>query len=216
MGTKVGVIGSGVVGEALAGGFLKHGYEVMRGSREPGKLAAWTSKAGAKASAGSFAEAARFGEIVVLAVKGTAAEEAVKLCGPETLSGKVVIDAMNPIADLPPANGVLRFFTSLEDSLMERLQRAAPKARFVKAFSCVGNAYFVNPDFGSVKPTMFICGTDTAAKKQVTGVLAQFGWEAEDMGGPEAARAIEPLCMLWCIPGLLRNQWTHAFKLLKR
>jgi predicted dinucleotide-binding enzyme len=216
MATKIGVIGSGAVSEVLAGGFLKHGYDVMRGTREAAKLGEWKNKAGARASVGSFAETAKFGEIVALAVKGTAAESAVKLAGTETLAGKTVIDATNPIADAPPSNGVLRFFTSFDESLMERLQKLAPKARFVKAFSSVGNGQFVNPDYGGTKPTMFICGNDARAKKEVEAVLTQFGWEIEDMGGAEAARAIEPLCMLWCIPGFLRNQWTHAFKLLKR
>jgi predicted dinucleotide-binding enzyme len=215
MAARVGVLGSGIVGQTLADGFLKHGYEVMRGSREPGKLADWKRQAGARASIGSFADAAGFGEVVALAVKGVAAESAVSLCG-GALAGKVVIDATNPIAEAPPTKGVLRFFTSHDESLMERLQRQEPMARFVKAFSCVGNAQMVDPDFGGVKPTMFICGDDASAKAEVEKVLRAFGWEWEDMGGVEAARAIEPLCMLWCIPGLLRNQWSHAFRLLKK
>ena len=213
---KVGVIGSGIVSQVLADGFLKYGYEVMRGTREAAKLADWRKKVGAKASVGSLPESARFGEIILIAVKGTAAESVVTLCGQEALAGKTVIDANNPIAEAPPVNGVLQFFTSHDESLMERLQKLAPRAHFVKAFSCVGNAHFVNPDFGGVKPTMFFCGNDPGAKAQVREILTQFGWESEDMGGAEAARAIEPLCMLWCIPGLLRNQWSHAFKLLKK
>jgi hypothetical protein len=195
---------------------LKHGYEVMRGSRDPSKLAAWKGGAGPKGSTGTFAEAGRFGEVVVLAVKGIGAEEAVRLAGAENLGGKTVIDTTNPIAEAPPVNGVLRFFTSLDESLMERLQRLAPAARFVKAFSCVGNASMVDPDFGGAKPTMFLCGNDAGAKREVCEVLQRFGWEWEDMGSVEAARAIEPLCILWCIPGLLRGQWAHAFKLLKK
>jgi hypothetical protein len=130
------------------------------------------------------------------------------------LAGKPVIDATNPIADAPPSNGVLKFFTNLDESLMERLQREFGNVRFVKAFNSVGNASMVNPQFKDGTPTMFICGNDDAAKKIVGGVLAQFGWETADMGKAEAARAIEPLCMLWCIPGFLRNDWVHAFKLL--
>jgi 8-hydroxy-5-deazaflavin:NADPH oxidoreductase len=213
---KIGVVGSGDVGETLANGLLGLGHEVMRGSREPAKLADWKKKAGSKASTGTFAETARFGEIVLLATKGTAGESTVKLCGPESLAGKVVIDAMNPIADAAPTNGVLPYFTSSNESLMERLQKLAPKARFVKAFSCVGHAFMVNPDFGGQKPTMFICGDDAGAKQEVAGILTRFGWETEDMGGVMSARAIEPLCILWCLPGLLRNQWAHAFKLLKK
>jgi len=211
---KVGVLGSGVVGQVLADGLLKHGYEVMRGSREPSKLAGWKEAAGPKAQIGSFVEAARFGEAVMLAVKGTAAEAALGQCR-EVLAGKTVADATNPIADAPPVNGVLQFFTGPNESLMERLQRLVPAAHLVKAFSCVGNAFMVDPAFPGGKPTMFICGDDAAAKRQVQAILDQFGWETEDLGAAEAARAIEPLCMLWCIPGLREGRWTHAFKLLK-
>ena len=211
---KVGVLGSGVVAKVLASGFIKHGYDVMVGTREASKLAGWQLEN--KGRVGNFAEAAAYGEVVVLAVKGTAAEAVLNLAGGANLKGKTIIDTTNPIADLPPVNGVLQFFTRLDDSLMERLQNAYPESRFVKAFSCVGNARMVNPDFVGATPTMFICGNSSESKKEVVKVLDQFGWESEDMGGVEAARAIEPLCILWCIPGLLLNQWTHAFKLLKK
>jgi predicted dinucleotide-binding enzyme len=211
---KIAVLGSGTVGEVLANGFLKHGYQVMRGSRDAAKLAAWTAgKAGA--SAGTFEEAATFGDVVVLAVKGGAAEDVVRAVASQ-LAGKPVIDATNPITERPPQNGMISFFTSLEESLMERLVAIAPAAHFVKAFSSVGNASMVNPDYGGQLPTMFICGDDASAKAIVTEILTQFGWETADMGVAAAARVIEPLCILWCIPGMLHNQWTHAFKLLKR
>jgi predicted dinucleotide-binding enzyme len=210
---KVGVLGSGQVGQVLADGFLKHGHEVMRGSRDPSKLTSWKAAAGAKASTGTFAEAARFGEIVILAVKGTAAEEAVGLCG-DGLTGKVVLDTTNPLADSPPVNGVLAYFTGPNESLMERLQKQAPAARFVKAFSSVGSVLFVDPKLPA-RPTMFICGNDPAAKEIARGLLEQFGWDSEDCGAVEAARAIEPLCMLWCIAGLRQNDWVHAFKMLR-
>jgi predicted dinucleotide-binding enzyme len=214
MNEKIGVIGSGQVGQTLADGFLKHGHEVMRGSREPAKLADWQKGAGGKAQVGSVVDTAKFGDIVVLAVKGAAAEEAIALCA-KALEGKLVLDATNPIADRPPTNGVLSFFTGPNDSLMERLQKRAPKVRFVKAFSCVGNGLMVNPKLAS-KPSMFICGNDSAAKEQARAILDVFGWETEDMGSVEAARAIEPLCMLWCIPGLLRNDWGgRAFKVVR-
>lgn len=213
---RVAVLGSGKVGEVLAGGFLKHGDEVVRGSRSPEKLEGWREAAGPRAAVATLADAVKGADLVVLAVKGTAAEEAVRLAGPDALAGKTVIDATNPIADAPPVNGVLRYFTTLEESLMERLQRLAPSARFVKAFSCVGNAFMVNPDFGGEKPTMFICGNDAAAKRQVQDVLARFGWDWEDVGGVEAARAIEPLCILWCAPGFQRGQWSHAYRVLRK
>ena len=212
---KISVLGSGVVGETLANGFLKHGYSVMRGTREPAKLAAWQTKAGANASVGTFAEAAAFGELSVLAVKGLVADQVIKACG-TSLNGKTVLDATNPIADAPPFEGVVSFFTGRNESLMEQLQVKLPEAHFVKAFSCVGNAFMVNPDFGGQKPTMFICGNNAGAKEQARTVLTQFGWDTEDMGTVAAARAIEPLCQLWCLPGMTRGQWTHAFKLLKK
>jgi predicted dinucleotide-binding enzyme len=213
---RIAVLGSGTVGQTLAEGFLKHGYDVMRASRDPAKLAEWKQNIGGKATIGTFAEAAGYGALIVLAVKGSAAESAVDLCGAAGLAGKTVIDTTNPIADKPPVNGVLRFFTSLEESLLERLQKRVPAAHFVKAFSCVGSALMVNPQLPGGPPTMFICGNNGAAKAQVEAILDQFGWETEDMGGVEAARAIEPLCMLWCIPGIAQNRWQHAFKLLQK
>jgi 8-hydroxy-5-deazaflavin:NADPH oxidoreductase len=213
---KVAVLGSGQVGEVLAGGFLKNGYAVMRGTREPSKLADWKAKAGANASAGTPEEAAKWGDIAVLAVKGSAAEEAVRGARIEHFKGKLVLDATNPIADAPPQDGVLKFFTGPNESLMERLQTLAPDAHFVKAWSCVGNAFMVDPDFGGLKPTMFICGNDEGAKAEATKILERFGWETADMGTAVAARAIEPLCMLWCIPGMRGGGWSHAFKLLKK
>src|SRR5438876_198947 len=178
---KVGVLGSGDVAKVLASGFLKHGHDVTMGTRTPSKLADW-AKQNPKGRVASFADAAKSAELVVLAVKGTAAVEALRSAGAGTLAGKPVIDATNPIAEAPPTNGVLKFFTNLDESLMERLQREFPDAHFVKAFNSVGNACMVNPQFKDGKPTMFICGNDDTAKKTVTGLLAQFGWETVDMG----------------------------------
>jgi predicted dinucleotide-binding enzyme len=211
---KVGILGSGDVARALAAGFLKYGHDVMIGTRDTSKLGKW-SAGNAKGRIGSFADAAKFGEVVVLAVKGTAASDALHAAGEPNLAGKPVIDATNPIADTPPTNGVLKFFTNLDESLMERLQREFPAVRLVKAFNSVGHARMVNPQFKDGKPTMFMCGNDETAKSIVVGILDQFGWEPADMGKAEAARAIEPLCMLWCIPGFLRQEWSHAFKLLR-
>jgi hypothetical protein len=211
---KIGIIGSGVVARALGSGFLKYGYPVMLGTSDKSKLSEWQKGAGAKAFLGSFAETAKFGEIIVIAVKGTAAKNSLGLMGIENLRNKTVIDSTNPLADAPPENGVLKYFTSINRSLMEELQEAVPEANFVKAFNSVGNAFMVNPSFGS-KPTMFICGNNEQAKKEVSVIVGQFGWEVADFGKAESARAIEPLCMLWCIPGIIRNEWTHAFKLLK-
>ncbi|MBX7043962.1 MAG: NAD(P)-binding domain-containing protein [Ignavibacteria bacterium] len=216
MSEKIGIIGSGVVGQALANGFIKYGYDVMIGTNSRDKAEALKEKTGGKAEVGNFEETAKFGDIIVLAAKGGAAEDALKLAGAANLNGKTVIDTTNPISDEPPVNAVLKFFTTLDESLMERLQKLMPDVNFVKAFSCVGNAFMVDPDFGGIKPTMFIAGNNSEAKAKVRAILDKFGWETEDMGKAEAARAIEPLCMLWCIPGFLNNSWMHAFKLLRK
>lgn len=213
---KVGIIGSGQVGRVLATAFLKEGHKVMLGTRNISKedVVKW-QKENKDGLLGSFQETAQFGDIIVLAVSGLVVEDAISLAGKEHFFEKIVIDATNPIAAVPPDNGVLKFFTTLEDSLMERIQKILPDAKLVKAFNSVGNAYMYKPNFPAGTPTMFICGNDEEAKKTVTDILSSFGWETEDMGRAEAARAIEPLCILWCIPGFIRNQWTHAFKLLK-
>jgi 8-hydroxy-5-deazaflavin:NADPH oxidoreductase len=211
---RLGVLGSGIVAKTLAAGFLAHGHQARLGTRHPEKLGDWLA-GHPGASSGSVADVAAFAEAIVLAVKGSAAAEVLRAAGAANLERKLVIDVTNPIADTPPANGVIRYFTTLDDSLMERLQREFPGARFVKAFNSVGNASMVNPQFKGGRPTMFICGNDEAAKKTVAGINEQFGWETEDLGGAEAARAIEPLCMLWCIPGFLRQDWVHAFKVLR-
>ena len=212
---KIGVIGSGIVGQTLAAGFLKHGYQVMIGTRNPEKLADWQKDAGKGSDIASFAETAAFGETIVLAVKGTVALSALEMAGAANLQGKTVLDATNPIADAAPEDGVIKFFTTFDESLMEQLQQAFPVANFVKAFSCVGAALMVNPDFGDQKPTMFIAGNDETAKSEASKIIDQFGFEIEDMGTAVAARAIEPLCILWCIPGFRQNSWMHAFKMLR-
>jgi predicted dinucleotide-binding enzyme len=214
---KVGILGSAAVGQALGKAFLAEGNEVMIGTRDVSKdsLVKW-QKENPTAKLGSFADATKFGELIVLAVSGDVAEKVIELAGKENFSNKVVIDTTNPIAKAPPENGVLKYFTTLDRSLMENLQKLLPNAKFVKAFNSVGNAVMYKPNFSGTRPTMFICGNDEGAKKTVTDILNSFGHETEDMGKAEAARAIEPLCMLWCIPGFLRNQWAHAFKLLKK
>ena len=214
---KIGIIGSGIVGQTLAAGFLKHGHQAILGTRDPKKpdVQKWLADTpGAKA--GTFEEVARFGEFLVLATAGKAAESALQLAGAANLAGKTVMDATNPIADDPPKQGVLPYFTGPNESLGERLQAKFPQAHIVKAFNSVGNNLMIDPDFEQGTPTMFYCGDDNAAKQQVADVIRQFGWEPYDCGGIIGARAIEPLCVLWCLPGFIRNEWNHAFKLLIR
>jgi predicted dinucleotide-binding enzyme len=212
---KVGILGSGDVGKTLAKGFIKHGYQVAIGSDHAEKLEEFKGE-NPQIEIATFEQASQTGDIVVLCVKGTVAEKIIEKVK-RYLSGKTVIDATNPIADVPPQNGVLKLFTTLDESLMERLQKIAPDARFVKALNSVGSGLMINPNFrDNTKPTMFICGNNDDAKKKVYEILEKFGFEIEDMGKAESARAIEPLCILWCIPGFLRNEWAHAFKLLKK
>ena len=209
---KFGVIGSGEVGQALAKGLRGIGHEVRIGSRDPRKLAAFSEET--KIPSGTFAEVAKWGDALVLSVLGSAAEDVLEQAGLENLAGKLVIDTTNAITTAPPKDGVLECFTGLNDSLMERLQKAAPRARFVKAFNSAGSDLMVNPKFAAGKPTMFYCGDDPEARAEVGRILEQLGWEGADMGSAVAARAIEPLAVLWCIPGFRENRWTHAFKLL--
>ena len=211
---KITILGSGTVAKTLGAGLRRKGHEVMLGSSDPAKLADWAASSGGVRT-GSFADAAAFGTLAILAVKGSAAVAVVQTAGPAALAGKTVIDANNPIADKPPVNGVLQFFTGPNESLLETLQREYPAIRFVKAFNSVGSAHMIDPQFAGGAPTMFIAGNDDAAKASVTTLLREVGWDTADMGRAEGARAIEPLCMLWCIPGLLRNEWAHAFKLVK-
>lgn len=204
-----------MVGRVLGSGFLKHGHQAMLGTRDPNKpeLRRWAAE-NPTGSTGTFEQAAGFAEMVVLATLGSAAVDAVRLAGPAHFAGKTVMDATNPIADTPPSGGILSFFTGPNDSLGERIQAALPRAHVVKAFNSVGAGNMVNPSYRQGPPTMFLCGDSADAKQQVSGIIRQFGWEPFDCGGIVAARAIEPLCILWCLRGFQHNQWDHAFKLL--
>jgi predicted dinucleotide-binding enzyme len=208
---SIGVIGSGEVGKALAAGYAKHGHAVTIGTRTPEKLAGWSAPG---VTVGDFAAAAQ-ADVVILAVSGHAAHQAIDLAGHAHLAGKVVIDTCNPIAGAP-VDGVLPYFTGPNDALMQRLQKHVPAARFVKAFNSVGHAFMIEPKFEEGRPTMFVCGDDAGAKDTVAALLTEVGWDAEDVGGSAAAGPIEALCQLWCAPGFLRGDWRHAFKMLKR
>lgn len=213
---KIGILGSGIVGQVLGKAFLAEGYTVTLGTRDITKaeVVKWKEE-NTTGDIGTFSKVAASSDIIVLATGGSVTEDAIKLAGIDNFSNKIVIDATNPIAPAPPVNGVLQFFTGPNESLMEKLQQILPEAKLVKAFNSVGNSFMYKPNFPGGTPSMFICGNDDDSKKEVAEILTSFGWETEDMGKVEAARAIEPLCILWCIPGLLNNKWTHAFKLLK-
>jgi predicted dinucleotide-binding enzyme len=211
---KIGIIGAGDVGRSLATGFMMDNYDVMVGSRDGTHAAELDVVMGKDVAAGTFREVAVWGELIIIAVKGSAAEGVAGDLAAE-LAGKTVIDVTNPISDAEPEDGVLRYFTSLNESLGERIQAAAPEARVVKAWNTVSHRHMISPDFASI-PTMPICGNDEHARIEVAEILTSFGWHVEDMGSMKAARAIEPLTMLLCIPGFLRSEWGVAFKMLKQ
>ena len=213
--TAVGVIGSGNVGRALASGFASRGHDVMIGSRSPDKpeLQEWLEGDGEGVRAGTFEEVARHGEIAVLATFGAAVDSAIAHAGPDNLSGKVLIDATNPLQyneDGPPT--LTRGHT---DSGGEHVQRLAPNARVVKAFNIVNFRTMVDPELQGGPPDMFIAGNDEAAKTTVTELLVSFGWPVVyDVGGIDGARQLESLSLLWVAVGVRRGAFDHAFKVL--
>ncbi len=213
---KIGILGTGDVGQALGTGFATLGHDVKIGSRDPNqeKITAWVNKAGAKASAGTFAEAAAFGELAVLCTIWTGAENAIRLAGPDHLAGKVVIDTTNPLdfsSGIPPKLAV-----GHTDSAGEQVQRWLPHSRVVKAFNIVGSPHMFKPEFPGGPPDMFICGDDDPAKATVTDLLKTFGWSVIDIGGIECARYLEPLAMVWIRHFFRVNSVNHAFKLLHK
>jgi len=208
---KIGIIGTGHVGQELARGLRGAGHEIRIGSREGNKLAAFSAETGIPE--GTFDAVAEFGEVVIVALKGDVAEKAVAALS-SRLAGKVVLDTMNPIAG-PPRDGIVPYFTGPQDSLLERLQAAVPSARFVKFFNSVGAGLMVQPRLKGGTPSMFICGNDAEAKATAGRLAVQLGWNVEDVGTAAAGHAVEALCQLWCAPGFLKNDWAHAFALLR-
>ena len=209
---KVGILGSGPVGQVLANGFVGAGHEVKIGSRDPGKLAEWVAAAGSLGSAGKFDEAAKFGDVIVLATLGTGTSEAIRIAGAQHFSGKVVIDATNPLdfkGGMPPKLSV-----GFDDSLGEQVQRMVADAKVVKAFNTVGNALMINPKLPGGPPDMFICGDDDGAKQLVAQICKQFGWGVIDIGGIDGSRYLEPMCLVWVLHGARSGTWNHAFKML--
>ena len=212
---KVGIIGSGDVGQALGAGFVAHGHQTMLGSRDPNsaKVQGWRQQNGAKASAGTFDQVAAFGDLIVLATAWGGTEQALKLADLRNFVGKVVIDVTNPL-NFPP-NAPPELAVGFSDSGGEQVQRWLPESRVVKAFNIVGSPLMINPRLPGGPPTMFICGNDEYARQTVNDLCETFGWEVEDVGGIEASRLLEPLALLWVTRGLRSGQWNHAFKLLK-
>jgi predicted dinucleotide-binding enzyme len=203
-----------VVGKSFARAFTAIGNDVKIGSRTPEKLSDFVAQAGPRVTASTFAETARFGEVIVVATLGVGTEEAIRLAEPENFAGKVTIDATNPLDFIP--GGPPRLAIGHTDSLGERVQQWAPKARVVKAFNTVGNTLFYKPQLPGGPPDMFICGNDAEAKKVVSRICSEFGWGVIDIGGIEGARFLEPMCMTWVVHGILSGGWNHAFKMLHK
>jgi 8-hydroxy-5-deazaflavin:NADPH oxidoreductase len=213
---NVAILGSGEVGQTLGAGFAALGHDVKLGTRKPDdpKITRWIAKAGARVSAGAFADAAAFGEIVVLATSWAGAESALKLAGPTNLAAKIVIDVTNPLTFRPGAPPGLALGCS--DSGGEQVQRWLHKSHVVKAFNTIGHAHMVKPQFPGGPPDMFICREDAGAKLTVTDLCKAFGWLVSDIGGIEGARVLEPLALLWVLYGVRTGSWNHAWKLLKK
>jgi 8-hydroxy-5-deazaflavin:NADPH oxidoreductase len=213
---KIGILGTGDVGRTLANAFIALGHEVKMGSRDAQneKAVAWASTSGINASTGTFAEAATFGDVIVLALNWNGAENALQLAGPDNFSGKVVIDAINPLKFEPGKPVSLTI--GLTDSAGEQVQRWLPSAYVVKAFNTVGYGHMFKPDFPGGPPDMFICGNDDRAKETVTAILKDFGWPAIDIGGIEGSRVLEPMCVLWVGYSIRTGSRDHAFKLLRK
>jgi predicted dinucleotide-binding enzyme len=213
---KIGILGSGDVGQALGAGLAKLGHDVKMGTRNPGqeKVKAWLDKTKHGVSAGTFAEAAAFAELAVLATNWVGTENAIRLAGLQNFAGKIVIDATNPLdfsSGVPP-----RLSIGHTTSAGEQVQRWLPESHVIKAFNIVGNAHMVNPQFPGGPPDMFICGNDPGAKKTVNDLVKALGWPVIDIGGIEGSRFLEPLAMIWMLYGFQTNSWNHAFKLLKK
>jgi 8-hydroxy-5-deazaflavin:NADPH oxidoreductase len=215
---KVGIIGSGDVGRKLADGFIELGHQVKIGSRDPNqrKITEWIDKLDKeKASSGTFAETASFGELVVLATLWEGTADAIQLANSKNLANKIVIDVTNPLdfsKETPPSLAL-----DHTDSAGETVQRMLPDSKVVKAFNTVGNPHMIHPDFPGGRPTMFISGNDKAAKKTVTGdILTKFGWETIDIGGIEGSRVLEPVAVLWILHYFRTNNGNHSFKLLQK
>jgi 8-hydroxy-5-deazaflavin:NADPH oxidoreductase len=196
---KIGILGTGPVGQSLAQGFEKHGHDVKLGHRDP------------KAS---YADAARFAEIALLCTPWDGTENAIRLADPKNLAGKVVIDVTNPLRfEEGKAPGLALGF---DDSGGEQVQRWLPQARVVKCFNTVGNTLMVDPKLPGGPPDMFIAGNDAGAKQTVTRICKEFGWPVTDIGGIEGSRLLEPLALLWVVVGFKLNRWEQAWKLLHK
>ena len=211
---RIGVLGTGVVGQTLGSGLVGLGHEVILGARDANnpKAVEWAAGAGERASAGTFADAAEFAELIVLATLWEGTENALSLAGHDRFAGKTVIDTTNPLVF---GDAVPSLALGWNDSAGEQVQRWLPDAQVVKAFNIVGAPHMVHPALPGGSPDMFIAGDDETAKAAVTDILTAFGWSTIDIGGIAGSRLLEPLCILWVLYGAQTGTWNHAFKLLR-
>ena len=212
---KIGVLGTGQVGQVLGASLVGLGYEVMIGSRDPNsqKVKDWVAHAAGGSSGGTFAEAAAFGQIIILATQWAGTANAIELAGAANFAGKIVIDVTNPLKDGP--NGP-ELAIGFSDSGGETVQRLLPDAKVVKAWNHVPAALMVSPHLLGETADMFICGNDAAAKQKVTIILKAFGCPVIDLGGIEQARLTEALTGLWIRYMVISGNWQHAFKLIRK
>ncbi len=213
---EIGIVGSGDVARSLGAGFVAVGHRVCLGSRSPDSeaLRAWKQRVGPPGSTGSFAEAAEFGDLLVLATHGVHNAEAIDGAGRTRFDGKVLIDTTNPLQF--DAAGTPTLAVSGTDSAGERVQRLVPAARVVKAFNIVGHAHMFRPRFVGGPPDMFYCGNDPSAKAEVDDLLHAFGWNPIDIGGIQGARMLESLCQLWLVAARALGSGDVAFRLLRK
>jgi predicted dinucleotide-binding enzyme len=197
---RIGVLGTGRAGQTLASRFVSLGHETRMGARAPGgeNATQWVGANGERASEGSFADAAAFGEVVVNATAGAFSLDALRAAGPAGLAGKPLIDVANPLDfshGMPPTLSIAN-----DDSLGEAIQREFPDARVVKTLNTVNAAVMVQPSIVGGSHTVFLCGNDPEAKALVTGMLGDFGWPPGyilDLGDISAARGMEMYLPLW-------------------
>jgi predicted dinucleotide-binding enzyme len=196
---KIAVLGTGMVGETIASKLVALGHEVKMGSRSANneKAAAWVKKAGAKASQGTFADAAAFGEILFNCTLGSGSLEALEAAGKQNLTGKILVDLSNPLdfsKGMPPS-----LFTPSNDSLGERIQRAFPELKVVKTLNTINANVMVEPSRIPGEHAVFVSGNDADAKARVKQILTEgFGWkQVIDLGDITTSRGTESYLMLW-------------------
>lgn len=215
---KIGILGTGMVGQTLGKKLVSMGHEVKLGSRSENneKAVKWATDNGDKASHGTFEEAAKFGEMIFVATLGTATLDAVRSAGHDNFNGKVVIDVTNP---LDPSKGMppKSLFVGMADSLGEQVQQLIPDAHVVKTLNIVNCQQMVDPSYENGEPDMIMCGNNDDAKHKVTELLKEFGWKnITDLGDIEFSRVLEPFVLLWVCYGIKHNTWNHAIQFLRK